>query len=108
MAIQRVDDLDGKSPVEEPTRFTFAGTTYSIDLGEANLAKLEELLSPYIEVATVENQTSMFRPTTPTARKPNTNPDLQLIRLWAQQQGMNVADRGRIKQEVVDAYNAAH
>jgi hypothetical protein len=34
--------------------------------------------------------------------------DPTLIRAWARRTGRQVADRGRISQDVVDAYEAAH
>lgn len=36
--------------------------------------------------------------------EPEDNPDMATIRAWAKEQGMDVADRGKLPQAVLDAY----
>lgn len=96
------DDFDGSSNAQ-PVTFAFDGTTYSIDLSRKNRTAFEKALKPYIAAATKVGRS--------TTRKPASRrrgPDLSLVRAWAVEQGIAVSERGRIAQDVVDAYTAAH
>jgi hypothetical protein len=46
-----IDDLDGKK-ADRTVEFSLDGTTYSIDLSEANAGKLRKVLDPYIAAGT--------------------------------------------------------
>jgi hypothetical protein len=46
-----IDDIDG-TPGAQEVEFSYAGTTYTIDLSEENRAALRQALNPYIEAAT--------------------------------------------------------
>jgi hypothetical protein len=105
---QLTDDLDGTDLPEgtRPTTFTLDGVSYSIDLSDANAEKLRGALAPYIDVATRVGAPAAARKRA--SAGPSATDRLQAIRGWAQSNGYTVGDRGRIKQEVVDAYDAAH
>jgi hypothetical protein len=106
---QLTDDLDGTDLPEgtRPTTFGLEGVNYSIDLSDANAEKLRAALAPYLEVATRVGAPAAARRRT-AASGPSATDRLQAIRGWAQSNGYTVGDRGRIKQEIVDAYDAAH
>jgi hypothetical protein len=101
------DDLDGSGGAEAVT-FGLDGRAYEIDLTPKNREKLEGALAPYLAAA---------RKVAPSGRvsRTNTTPsgsglpaeELQAIRAWAAEQGIDVAARGRIAARVVDAYHAA-
>lgn len=98
-----VDDLDGTSSAAELVGFGLDGETYEIDLTESNADRLRSVLAEFVGAA---------RKTTPKPRagsKPGgaSGPsETAEIRAWAQSQGLDVSDRGRIPQVVVDAYSA--
>src|SRR3954451_21155199 len=46
-----IDDLDGK-PADRTVEFSLDGTSYTIDLSEANAGKLRKALDPFIEAGT--------------------------------------------------------
>lgn len=99
------DDLDG-GEATETVRFGLDGGQFEIDLSEKNAQALREAVRPYAAAgrkATQQNRRGAGRPSTPQQR----NPDMKLIREWAKQNGYNVSDRGRIHQDVQDAYYAA-
>ena len=100
-----IDDLDG-SEATQTVEFSFAGSTYTIDLNEANAAKLEAALKPYIEKGEkVRGRRAVAAARrTPQARKGGTAE----IRSWARENGFDVSDRGRIPADVLTAYEAAH
>lgn len=112
-----VDDLDGKELPDDtqPVNLSLGRTTYSLYLSEKNHGKLLEALNPFIENAETSS-------TTTAARRASTGSSdkakLKAVREWAQATGyayknakgeeVTLGDRGRIPQEVVDAYDKAN
>lgn len=98
-----VDDLDGTEATETVT-FGLDGTTYEIDLNDANAAALREAMSGYVGHA---------RKVTGGGRRPrkaagSSSSNTKDVREWAKAQGMDVSERGRISADVQQAYDAAH
>lgn len=103
-----VDDLSGETidaGAGRTVQFAFDGSSYEIDLTDDNFDRLREALSDYVAAARkVSGRTSR-----PAQSKNRSNPDdLAKIRVWAMANGHQVAARGRISQEVRDAYEAAN
>jgi len=104
-----VDDIDG-GEAEETVKFAIDGTQYEIDLSKKNAAKMRDALAPFVAAGTkvarlaggaVRGTAPRSRGTAAVDRDQN-----RAIREWAQGKGINVSDRGRIKQEIVDRYHA--
>lgn len=96
------DDLD-QSKADSTVTFAYAGTTYEIDLSNANRTALEEALAPYIGAARkISGRRSAAR------RKAGGGASANEIRTWALAQGMEVSARGRVSSEVREAYENAH
>ena len=98
-----VDDLDGTEATETVT-FGLDGTTYEIDLNDANAAALRETLSGYVGHARKVTGGRRGRKSAGSASSSNTKD----VREWAKSQGMDVSERGRISADVQQAYDAAH
>jgi hypothetical protein len=101
------DDLDGGS-ADQTVQFGINGITYEIDVSNANAAKLDSALQPFIKVS---RQISGGRSSSKRAVATNTKTDpeqLKAIRAWAKGKGHKVSDRGRISANIVAAYEAAH
>ena len=101
-----VDDLDGTEATETVT-FGLDGSSYEIDLNDANAAALREALSGYVGHA--RKATGGGR----RARRANgsassSSSNTKDVREWAKSQGMDVSERGRISADVQQAYDAAH
>ena len=103
-----VDDIDG-GEAEETVKFSIDGAQYEIDLSKKNAAKLRESLVKFIEAGTKIARTGATpvrrdgrRGTPPVANRDQN----KAIREWAQAKGIAVSDRGRIKQDIVDQFNA--
>ena len=94
------DDLDG-SPACETLNFTVDGLTYEIDLNTHNASKFRDSVTPWISHA---RRTGGHRAAGHKARPGNATD----LRAWAVAHGKTVSSRGRISQEVKDAYKAAH
>jgi hypothetical protein len=100
-----VDDLDG-SDADETVTFGIDGADYEIDLSSANAASLREALALYVghgrRTGGRRRRGSARNSSRTTAATPAE------IREWARNNGWDVPDRGRVAQEVRDAYEAAH
>ena len=104
-----IDDIDGKA-ADETITFGLDGSHYQIDLSKKNAAKLREALAPFVTasrkigrggVVAGSGRDGRGRSQARSGREAN-----RAIREWAQAQGIELSDRGRIKQEVVDRYHA--
>jgi hypothetical protein len=104
-----LDDIDGK-PADESIAFALDGTQYEIDLSKKNAAKLRQAIAPFITAGTKLGRTGVIpargreprgRGTARSDREQN-----RAIREWAQSNGIDVSDRGRIKQDIVDRFHA--
>ena len=108
---QLIDDIDGSEIRDgdgERVEFAFRGVDYQIDLSTANSAKLEKVLRPYIDAAVKVRGASRPRRSKLKGNNKSSPEQLAAIRLWARRNGHEVADRGRIKAEIVEAFEAAH
>lgn len=106
--VQLVDDLDGTSSQDVTTvLFGLDGVSYEIDLTEANAERLRESLTEYVEAARRVGG-RIKRGTRPAAgSKAASANEASQIREWAQENGFELAGRGRIPSHVVEAYKAA-
>ena len=95
-----VDDLDG-SEAQETVKFALDGRSYEIDLSAKNAAKLRAALGTYIDNGTRLGRATASGRGSQTASSREEN---QAIRMWAEEQGYEVATRGRISQALVDLY----
>lgn len=101
-----VDDLTGEEVTDAGRTVTFAieGVEYEIDLNEENLAKFHEAMQVYTDHA---RRVGGRRRTGGSAAKTD-SAQLDAMRKWGRENGYKVSDRGRVSQEVQDAYHAAH
>lgn len=105
------DDIDGSADAQT-IRFSYDGASYTIDLAKKNRAAFEKALRPYIDVAskssTRRGRGSATVRRSRTTRRRSSAPDLSVVRVWARENSLDVSERGRIAQSVIDAYNEAH
>ena len=104
-----VDDINGQA-ADESITFGLDGVQYEIDLTSKNAAKLRDALAPFVAAGTKLGRTGIGvgrgrdgRGRSPARSDREVN---QAIRDWAKSHDIEVSDRGRIKQEIVDRYNA--
>lgn len=95
-----IDDIDG-SEAAETVHFALDDREYEIDLNEDHANRLREALAPYMGHARRPERRVRKSQTSGAA-------DPASIRVWAAQQGIEVASRGRIPAGVVEKYQAAH
>ncbi len=107
-----IDDLSGEV-IEDGTgrtvQFALDGSSYEIDLTDENADNLREALSDYVAAARkVSGRSSRSGTTPPSSVTRNDPKELAKIRVWAMENNIAVAARGRISQQVRDAYDAAN
>lgn len=114
VSVQLVDDLDGSEAAETVT-FGLDGVTYEIDLSTGNSSRLRNSLSDYVAGGRKVGGGSRRRATPaargtsrPAAASSNGAVDTNSVREWARANGHAVADRGRIKADVIAAYTEAN
>ncbi|OXM59186.1 histone-like nucleoid-structuring protein Lsr2 [Amycolatopsis vastitatis] len=106
--VEMLEDIDG-TPAAHTIPFALDGVTYEIDLTDDNAAALRDELARYIaagrrtggrkvRVATGQSTAT----TTVSDRERN-----QQIRAWANANGYEVSERGRLSSEVITAYEQA-
>jgi hypothetical protein len=105
------DDLDG-SEATQTLSYTVDGQEYEIDLSEDNVQRFHEALEPFVSKSRqVERQAAPARRGRGDGRRRSSTggrDDIPQIRAWAEANGHEVSARGRIKKEVIDAYDEAH
>lgn len=102
-----IDDLDGTA-AHETVKFGLDGQLYEIDLSAKNAQKLRQEVIPFAERAVRVSTKSPLRAAQAGARA---NADAKArntaIREWARECGYTIGDKGVIKAEIVEAYDAA-
>lgn len=108
-----VSDLSGdelEAGQGETIDFSYRGRDYSIDLTEKEAAGFDKAIAMYIEHSTKLG--GRTRAAATGTRKPSASglskEELANIRSWAAQNGHEVAPRGRVRAEVIEAYHAAN
>lgn len=98
-----VDDIDG-GDADETVSFALDGKDYEIDLTEKNAQKLRDALAPYVAHA----RKAAGRGRRGRSGAASGGPSPADIRAWARDNGMDVPERGRVSEEIRQAYAAAH
>jgi len=107
-----VDDTDGTEGVDHTVKLGFEGETVSLDLSTKNYEKLKKLLIPYLEAGSqVKEEAPRRGSKAAKTSSPGTNAErvqyLTNVRTWARENDREVSDKGRVAQDIKDAYEAA-
>jgi len=104
------DDLDG-GEADRTVEFGLDGVNYTIDLSEKNAGKLRKALDPFLSVATrvgrsggADSRGGRRGAAAGTGRA--SRDQNQAIREWANKNGYEVSERGRIPSSIVEAYHS--
>ncbi len=112
--VQLVSDLSGdEMPAGEgrTVEFSVDGSSYTIDLTDKEAAGFDKALAMYIEHATKTSAGAGGRKRSGSSSgsgSGRSKDELSNIRAWAQANGHQVSERGRIKKDILDAYHAAN
>ncbi len=114
VTVELVDDLDG-SVADETVRFTWEGKSLVIDLNKKNADKLRKAIEPFVAAARpdgiVQGPAPRRRPSSSSSsgkrQDAGSGAATSVIRAWARENSIGVPDRGRLKPDVVQAWEAA-
>jgi sugar phosphate isomerase/epimerase len=107
--VEMVDDLDG-SEANQTVPFALDGVSFEIDLSEENASALRDELARYVaaarriggrKVRLATGQSLSGSSGSSTDRERN-----RQIREWAQANGYEVAERGRLSSEIIAGFEA--
>jgi hypothetical protein len=102
------DDIDG-SKADRTVEFSIDGVSYTIDLSDKNAGKLRKALDPYLAAASRIGRSStpriVGRNPAPAPSRANRDQN-QAIREWANKNGYEVSERGRIPSSIVEAFHS--
>ncbi|WP_414938320.1 histone-like nucleoid-structuring protein Lsr2 [Amycolatopsis sp. cmx-11-51] len=111
VSVQIVDDIDG-GEATQTVPFALDGVTYEIDLSDNNAVALREELERYIDasrrvggrkVRVATGQSTVAGGTAKTTDRERN----QQVRAWASANGYAIAERGRIPNEIYEAFDNA-
>ena len=109
IVVQYVDDLDG-TPLSDgaggTVSFGLDGTSYEVDLSNANAERLRSALAEFVAVSRkVGGRTGSRRSS---GARSSSSVNAAAVREWARAQGIQVSERGRVSADVIESYNARH
>jgi Lsr2 len=118
-----VDDLDGESEADETIVYGLDGEFFEVDLSADNAKRLREFLSEYTAVSrSIAAKEAVRRGGTSNSAghagngsggpasggsQGGTDADPAVIRAWAQANGVEVGEKGRIPDQVVRQWRSA-
>lgn len=111
--VQLTDDLDGKAIPDgkgETVRFGLDSQDYEIDLGEKNAQALRDVVAKYVSAGRRVGGGSRggrARTDRTAAGKPR-DYDPKAVRAWAEAQGLEVSQRGRVPSDLVTKFQEAN
>jgi hypothetical protein len=100
------DDLDGTNiSAGKGGTVTFAldGRTYEIDLSNKNSNALRKAVAPYVKAGRPLRTSRGAR-----VKRTQVGADVRTIKEWARANGYEVNDRGRIPNDIREAFDAAN
>jgi hypothetical protein len=116
--VQLTDDLDGKPIPDgkgETIRFSLDRTDYEIDLTEKNAKALRDTVGKYVAAARrtgsrgTRGAGSRRGAGQDRGRGETTRDyDPKAVRVWAESQGMEVSQRGRVPAEIIAKFQEAN
>jgi Lsr2 len=98
--VRLVDDLDG-GDANETVTFGLDGKTYEIDLSAENAAGLRDALKPYLVAG---RRVLAGTPNSRPGRGLSDPAENAAIREWWKAQGGQIGDRGRISEQIRQAW----
>jgi len=97
------DDLTG-GPADETVEFGIDGRSYEIDLNARHAADFRQQVARFLEHASLVRPVHRRAPVRTVANRALS----RKIRAWAEEQGFDVSERGRLPREVIQQYQSEH
>lgn len=112
--VRMTDDFDRTKTADEVKEIGWEGYIYTLDLTAKNVEGLRAVLEPYLKAA--HEKVKWPKANRRKSNDPIPTPVLaiadkstrQEIKEWAQNNGFDVNDRGRLPDKIIQAYTEAH
>ena len=105
--VEYVDDLSGEKFEDgETVSFSLDGKGYEIDLATGNAERFREALAPYIRHGRTAGQD--VRRAASKVTTSDRRAETAAARHWLREHGYTLSDRGRIRDELWDAYRSGN
>lgn len=102
-----LDDMDG-SEAAETVSFSLDGVAYEIDLNADNARAMRDSIAPWIGHARrTAGRAAAQRQSARRSAARTDGPSPSELREWARANGYQVSERGRISEQIREAYAAA-
>jgi hypothetical protein len=102
-----LDDIDG-TEAAETVSFSLDGVSYEIDLSADNARALRDSIAHWIGHARrTSGRAAPARPASRRSAAKGDGPSPSELREWARANGYQVSERGRISEQIREAYAAA-
>ena len=101
--VQLEDDLTG-GPADETVEFGIDGRAYEIDLSARHAEEFRRQVARFLEHASLVRAAHRR----PSVRTLASRERSRQIRAWAEEQGLDVSERGRLPREVIQQYDNEH
>jgi hypothetical protein len=101
-------DCGVRIPDDLPTVFALGEDVYDADLCSKHRLALQEALAPFIAISSQAGSTPVSKAIKKALLALSGAPTQTDMRIWAQNNGYDVAPTGSLKKEIVQAYNEAH
>ena len=102
--LETLDDLTGEVITKVThLRWTWNNTPLVLDVGPESLTRIRGGDITLAELLAASRKDAAVQPPRRVLRANN-----QKVREWARQHGHDVSDRGRISEDILEAYDAAH
>lgn len=101
-----IDDVDGSdipAGKGETLYFALDGQAYEIDLTNKNASALRKVLAPYVGAGRRITTSRGAK-----VKRTQVGPDARTVKEWARANGYEVNGRGRVSNEIREAFNAAN
>ena len=97
-----VDDIDG-TDATDTLEFSWGGDNYTIDLNDENATGFRNFMATYVMHATKVRHE--VKPAAKRSGATRTSSELNEIRDWARGAGFEVSSYGRVREEILTAYD---
>ncbi|AFU02929.1 histone-like nucleoid-structuring protein Lsr2 [Nocardia brasiliensis] len=104
--VEWIDDHDGRSAADERVEFGLDGVGYELDLTACNSARLRGVFEQWIPHAREIGLASQINPAKRTTHHGYDH--TAAIRRWARANSIEVSDRGRFSNDVLERYYQAN
>lgn len=105
---RRYRDCGVRIPDDMPTVFALGNEVVEADLCADHQMALQDALAPFLAIGRDDSSSPIVKAIQKALQTLHGAPTQTEMRIWAQNNGYDVAPTGTLKKEIIEAYNQAH